>query len=139
MWRLGLAAACLLAACGGSDPEPGSEEDLAARIEAVPLPAGMTEVDRLYNGEGCNGCPNLIVWYQVSVPVEELKPALVGAIRTAGWVVGEGAESFGVYGARKEDHVLFVVVDATMIARNPKAPPGTAAEISVQPLDAVVQ
>lgn len=136
IWCVGLLAACVLTRCGGAGTEPGSEADLGARIEAIALPAGMTELDRLYNVD-CDACPSLVVWYRVTVPAEELRLALVAAAGEAGWDVTEGSASVGVFSAGKDDHMLFVVLDTAMIARNPHAPPGTGAEISVHPLEAV--
>ncbi len=79
--------------------------------------------------------PNLVVWYQVTGPLEQKRAELVDAITEAGWDVNEASASLGVWSAATEDHIMFVVVNQEMIARNPYAPEGTNAEISVKRLD----
>lgn len=132
-WCLALAAASLTAACG--DAEPGSQEELRAQLDAIDLPAGMEELDDSYVSSSPAPRPALVVWYQVTRPLEEIRVELLGAIEEAGWDVREGAENFDLWSARNAEHILFVVLDPSMIARNQYAPEGTNAEISVMQLD----
>ena len=119
----------LVVACG--KPEVGSEEELRGQIEAIGLPAGMVELDHAYLEDCRITCPSLVVWYEVIGPVEATRDQLIGALTEGGWEVKDSAAGYGVYSARKEGHMAFVVVNQEMIEKNAQAPLGTKVELSV--------
>ncbi len=123
----GVVVMALLAACGG--PEPGSQEDLRARLDAIGLPASLVELDHHYNTSCPPPCPSIVIWYEVIGPLEQMRSELVGAMTAAGWDVHEPAAGW-LHVARSEDHILYLVVDpARIAANNAYAPPGAKVEI----------
>lgn len=126
-WSSALVAASVLAACGG--PEPGSQEELRARLDSIGLPASMVELDHHYNASCPTGCPSIVVWYEVIGPPEQVRAELISAVTAAGWDLNDSTASVGVYNARSENHMLFLVVDPARIADNPYAPPGAKVEM----------
>ncbi len=93
----------------------------------------MVELDQTYMKD-CPTCPLLVRWYDASAPVETIRPELLIRIESAGLSVNQASASPGLFTARSEKYIFFVVLDSEMISGNANAPPGADAEISVHVL-----
>jgi hypothetical protein len=129
-----LISAVVLLAAACSHPPLGSMEDLSRQIDDLEVPASMVELEQTYEGDCPSSCPMLVRWYEISAPMETVRPDLVSSIESAGVSVNQPTASPGLFAAKGEKHIFFVVLDSAMIAGNTYAPPGADAEISVQVL-----
>jgi hypothetical protein len=127
-----LSLVLLAAACGR--PAFGSKEDLSRQIDNVQLPAPMVEMGQSYMGNCPSTCPLLVRWYDVGGPIDSIRTDIVSSIESAGISVNQASASPGLFAAKNEEYIFFVVLDSAMLARNTHAPPGADAEISVHVL-----
>jgi hypothetical protein len=132
VWRskwLSLAIVMLVAAC--STAPLGAMEDLNSQIDDLNVPPSMVELDQTYVKDCPSTCPLLVRWYDVSAPVETIRPELLSRFESAGISVNQASASPGLFSARSERYIFFIVLDSEMISGNANAPPGADAEISV--------
>ena len=117
-------------------PEVRAHGNLGAQIDGLQLPMSLIELDEYYVADGPTGpCPSLVRWYDATAPVEVIRAEIISHMNAAGVEVNENSASSGLFSARDETYIYFVVLDANMIGSNRYAPPGTKAEISVHVLD----
>jgi hypothetical protein len=119
----------LVAAC--STAPLGAMEDLNSQIDDLDVPPSMVELDQTYEKDCPSTCSLLVRWYDVSAPVETIRPELLSRFESAGISVNQASASPGLFSARSERYIFFIVLDSEMISGNANAPPGADAEISV--------
>ena len=120
----------LLAACGG--PAVGSEEDLAAQLDELELPASFVQLGQHHDGDCSATCPLLVRWYDSVEPLDATRAEARARLEALGATVTEPSPTdLDLLVGRTEDRVFFVVLDADMIAGNEFAPSGTDVEISL--------
>lgn len=129
--RLAIATLFFVAACGGG-PAPGSEEDLAGRIDALELPPTLRPMGEIYTEECPGTCPAFVRWYASSSPAESIREDVVARLEASGVPVNEASASRLAFAASDDESIFFVVLDTAMMAANKNAPPGADLEIVVQ-------
>ncbi len=132
--RLAVGVAILLPMASCNNPAPGSKEDLVRQVDALDVPASMTQLDDNYLSD-CESCPSYVRWYDVDASPDAIWRGLRATMKSHGLAVRDAPVEPQIYAATGDAHVFFVVVDRATIANNEFAPDGADVEISVRLLE----
>lgn len=132
MGQLGLLfSAVVFGACG---PGTGSEQDLTAQLERLPMPADVRRVGQSYeecpdDSNAMSVCPTLQRWYGIGGDPGPVKDALE-ALAEDGFEIDVDPDTTMI----TDGDYFFFVRFGTDARTDPGAPEGTDLEIEVAPV-----
>lgn len=134
-----LATVAMLVFLMRPEADPASREALEEQIRSLELPMTMVPLDEHYTADCPDDpvpCPTLVRWYGLTEPVETVKPRVMAQLHTAGLESIKDLAAVNIISGTRGEHIFFVVLDETRIARDNKfAPGGTKAEVAVSHSD----
>lgn len=116
--------------------EIGSREDLGRQIDALKLPELMTCIGEYRHDPPKKWWkkhrPSLVRWFSLDGSLEVVKEQILFCLKNAGLSYHVDTVRGTVISANDGFYLFFLVIDQPMIAKNPKAPPGTKVEVSAK-------